>query len=610
MHYDEQLEKIKLEINNLEKSAKRDSTFKPPLTNMDLHDEFEEMVKGVFSDAPEYWEVKKVPGHRSGFDDPEYIRDLKSIRISQRESEENRQELIVQNQETYFLKADTVESFSRIGIEYVHSEGCKDAIDAFRTALKEVPRKDSNQLFASTTFNLGKAYLESGLIENGLLYLVRYCGIQCEGDYYKSVLDKVLKLEYKNVTGNGVTKRIPITGTFAGIKFEIKKSRINFKKQVKTEKQQLDLPYKIPVSLGVEYKDKEMITLLDYQYLVQLDRPSSNSYFYEILLPLESFSVFMEEFYATLLEEKIKVDPLNDLNSLYTELFVARKLYSTLKYYEPKEFGLFKECKSIAWIEVPIEKNKDFLDDFKQFLKIFVLDQKNNEELVRMEVEKVKESYLHQTNFDLAQAWGEYNMEYDHHLRTMGEYANLRVLLYNKEQGIPDSSHNENEKLFNQFKKEYWTLLGEAFSIFEKKKTGQFAGLDFKNHNLESFVEKQWIQMEKMLDIDPPSAIQRARVVLEAMIKEVFKELGYKYVDKDDEELNLKTKFDKIYWALTDDIRSKISRLRFKGNTCNHINAIQRNYQGMNEQLTKEKVQQNLIFLQNIIHYLVKRFRL
>ena len=144
--------------------------------------------------------------------------------------------------------------------------------------------------------------------------------------------------------------------------------------------------------------DRSEVTLLDYEYLTLIHNPSSVKRVYEISLPLDRFPHFMEEFYGTLLEYDVNVLPSIDFDTVYTEFIVKQKMLQSIKDYETDELVNTREMKSIAFIEVPIDENESVIDDYKKFLDLFVLEQKTNEELDQMEIEKIKQNLFATTN--------------------------------------------------------------------------------------------------------------------------------------------------------------------------------------------------------------------
>ncbi|MCM3255580.1 hypothetical protein [Priestia aryabhattai] len=604
---------IKQELEILEKGAQQDSKLEPPIVDDSFC--FEGIVQAIFSDDPKYWIMEKKSNRRLLYDHPQYIANLKTLRLRQKKRNEKREERTVRNQQNYFERANESVLLVEIGLDYERKGHIKDAITSFKMALKDAPN-DSRQLYSSLCFNLGKAYFESGDTKLGLYYLTKYCSLQSEGDYYKSILNQLFQLRYKSVTINGKTFNVLKTGKLNGKEFKVTKSKVNFAKSLSNRTQsKLELEYKIPYSLELEFKDKEEITMLDYQYLIQFNRSSSKSYFYELVLPLNKFSVFMEEFYGTLIEYGIQIQPLNDLDTLYTELFVLQKLQNSLKYYEPQELELLQAFKSVILIEVPSSKRDSLIDDYKRFLSLYVLEQKTDEELDQVEVEKIKENFEHEQYIGLMQNYRDYQADYEHHLKVKDEYARLCVYLYNLEHGIPAPLKTENLEIYNKAQTYYWSLLGSAFSIYEKNSSekneeGVFSELAFQNQLLKKGILIQWDVIHEILTIDPYSALQKIRILIEAIINEVFNVKGYSFLGKNGIELNLKEKCDRINWALNQDIRKKLDKLRFKGNFGSHYIDIKENYFSYLEPVTKEQVVQYLCYLKEVITYLVKRFSL
>jgi hypothetical protein len=601
-----QIEKLKDEIHMLEEYAIKDSSLTPPITEVEIAEFFDETVEGIFSDDPHYWVKETPPGAGLGYDDPFHIQDLKKLHLHQKESEKTLTDRIAFNEGIYFSKAKKTISLVEKGVNDAENGDEKEAIASFKLALQTLPGKNYGQLTASLYFNLGKSYFEEGNIETGLRYFIKYCEIQNDADYYKAALTKRFQFEYKRVNIQGESQRVIKGGTLIGKKFEVAKGKPIFKKPIKVDNSRIYLDYKIPVNLEIEMKEKENILLLDYQYLARIHKSLQGYYLYEILLPLCNFSDFMNEFYGTLLEYELSITLPNDLNTLYTELFVGNKLQESLKYYEQKKYTPLHEFKSIALIKVPFEKNHHFLEDYKQFLSLFVLKQKTEKELVQEEIEKIKQQYLQQEKFELEQLWMQYEAEYYHHLKTREEYAKLCLLLYNLENGIPHDT--DNKEIYNQAKSHYLKLLGNAFAYLQTRKkrgSGVFAYLNIHHDQLDRFIENQWAQMQKIIEIDCVATLQRARVVIEAIIEEIFIKRG-----SSASNLDLRSKIEKIDWSLNDDIRAKLVKLRFKGNKSNHYEEIKRSYFGKLEIITKEQAIQNLTYLKETIIYLIQKFQL
>jgi hypothetical protein len=605
MNNHNQIEKLKNEIHMLEEYAIKDSSLTPPITEIEIAEFFDETVEGIFSDDPQFWVKEMPPGVRSGYDDPFHIQDLKKIHLHQKEREKTLTDRIAFNEENYFSKAKKTISLVEKGINDAENGDEKEAIASFKLALQTLPDKNYGQLTASLYFNLGKSYFEEGNIETGLRYFIKYCEMQNDADYYKVELTKRFQFEYKRVNIQGEAQRVIKGGTLIGKTFKVAKGKPIFKKPIKVDNPRIFIDYKIPVNLEIETKEKENILLLDYKYIARIHKSLQGYYLYEILLPLCNFSDFMNEFYGTLLEYELSITLPNDLNTLYTELFVGNKLQESLKHYEQKYTPLH-EFKSIALIKVPFEKNHHFLEDYKQFLSLFVLKQKNEKELVQEEIEKIKQQYLQQEKFELEQMWMQYEAEYYHHLKTREEYAKLCLRLYNLENGIPYDT--DNKEIYNQAISQYLKLLGNAFAFFQtgkKRDSGVFAYVDINHDQLDRFIENQWAQMQKIIETDPVATLQRARVVIEAIIEEIFIKRG-----SSASNLDLRSKIEKIDWSLNDDIRAKLVKLRFKGNKSNHYEEIKRSYFGKLEIITKEQAIQNLTYLKETIIYLIQKFQL
>ena len=606
MNNHEQIEKLKNEIHMLEKHAIKDSSLTPPITEVEIGESFDETVEGIFSDDPKYWEKKTPPGARMPYDDPFHIQNLKKLHLRQKEREETLTDRIAFNEENYFSKAKKTISLVEKGINDAENVDYKEAIASFKLALQTLPGKNYGQLSASLYFNLGKSYFEEGNIETGLRYIIKYCEMKSDADYYKTALTKLFQFEYKRVNIQGEAQRVIKGGTLTGKKFEAAKGKPIFKKPIKVDNPRIYLDYKIPVNLEIEKKEKENTLLLDYQYLARIHKSSQSHYVYELRLPLCNLSDFMNEFYGTLLEYELSITLPNDLNTLYTELLVGNKLQESLKHYEQNKYTPLHEFKSIAIIEVPFEKNHHFLEDYKQFLTLFVLKKKTEKELVQEEIGKIKQEYLHVEKFELDQMWMQYEAEYYHHLKTREEYAKLCLRLYNVENDIPHNT--DNKEIYNQAKSHYQKLLGNAFAYFQtgkKRGSGVFAYLGIHHVQLDCFIENQWAQMQKIIEIDPEATLQRARVVIEAIIEEILIKRG-----SSASNLDLRSKIEKIDWSLNDDIRAKLVKLRFKGNKSNHYEEIKRSYFGKLEMITKEQAIQNLAYLKETIIYLIQKFQL
>lgn len=614
MNLEKQIILFQSEMESLEAEAKKIGAL-DPLIREEVEDStliFEEKVKGIFSDDPEYWDKRKGTGNKLAYDDPIFISQLKAIRVRQKKREEATEERIENNYINYFLKAEKAVSLIRNGVVFAQKQEQLEAMAAFKNASKEVAAIKPTALLSILCFNLGKIYFESGNIDLGVYYLSKYCGMQNEGDNYKSILEKILNLEYKNVSGHRTLKG----GRLLGKKFKYTPSKVTFIQPLKFENQKIDLDYKIPYNLKLEYRDNEEIIFLDYDYLLQIDSLSTESVFFEIILPLKKFPIFINEFHKKLIEYKVKINELNDYNSLYTEIFVIDKLLNSYKHYNEKsELKKLDEMKSVAIIEVSLSKVDQVIDEYKKFLSDSVLNQKSNKILDQIAIDEVKRMYDENDRITLLQNNGYFYSEYEYHSKIAEDYARYRVFVHNLKLGISNPLKTENKKEFEEAKRYYWSLLNNSFAKYEKTmkvKEKQFTifNLDFQDTYLERLIAIQWKKINEIIQVDPQSAILRIRIIIEGLIAAVFQKKGLNNLGEDGKALNLKKKCEKIKYALSSDIERKLCLLRRAGNSSNHFNDEKEWSYNRIEVSSKEQAEQYIKYLEEVIIYIVKRFRL
>lgn len=614
MSLEKQIILFQSEIESLEAEAKKIGALEPLIREdrEDLTLFFEEQVRDIFSDDPKYWEKKERTGNRLPYGDPIYISELKAIRTHQKKREEATEERVKNNYFNYFSKIEKAVYLIKNGVDFAHKNQQVEAIAAFKNANKEVDILKQASLMSTLCFNLGKSYFESGNIDLGVYYLSKYCGMQNDGDFYKSILEKMLNLEYKNVSRNRTLKG----GKLLGTKFKYTPSKVIFSQAHNLGPQMVNLNYKIPYNLNIEYKDNIEINFLDYHYLMHIDSLATESVFFEVILPLKKFPLFMKKFHEKLIEYEVRIEELNDFNGLNTEFFVIDKLLNSYAQYDKKsELKKLDEMKSVAMIEVPLSKVDQVISEYKKFLSDSVLNQKSNEVLDQIAIAEVKKMYDENNRVTFLQDNGYFYSEYEYHSKIAEDYGRYRVFVQNLMLGISNPLKTENKKELEDAKSYYWGLLNNTFAIYEKtvevkQEQNSIFKLDFQDTYLEQLITIQWKKINEILQIDPQSAILRIRIIIEGLVAAVFQKQRLSYQAEDGKALNLKKKCEKIKYALSSDIERKLSLLRRAGNSSNHFSDETEWDFNRIEVTSKEQAEQYIKYLEEVVIYLVNKFRL
>ncbi|MBO1511877.1 tetratricopeptide repeat protein [Metabacillus bambusae] len=584
--------------------------------------------------AMQFYKVKKgiierpKPKFRLDFDGIKEDKEQKK-KDERRKRDELKPALIQQNELYYFGPAKVAIDLTREGLNAYKAGDVNDAIAKLEQAVENFSGNPD------LSFNLGKMYLESGMdVAGGLLHLIEYL-LSNTNEYYSKELSKILHLTRSKKLWKGY-----IDNEEYEIHFEIDDDMVHFDEIPKDFTFQFYLPYKVPVSLDLERKDKEKIEMVDYQFLKEIFTidESLQTNLFEITINKGSFTPFVKEFYGTLLELSYddEVPELTSFKDLHIEQLEQEHYYEG-QFNEPKEVAfdnLNNQLVSVSLVEIHKENRDEFLDLFTGFAKKYLINEKSDEELDQEEDEW---EYRQQEEYD---SLGRFEMEsflYEEYQSFVGNsqlYGDVSVILYNLENNVPDPYETKNELVFKEKQEMYMAIWGDVFDAVKPQGIANGAitfGGEKKNEvqvvkKLDDSSEEKLheilgqVRSEKVkklltahfndifdtLEDKAHLSMVPMRLTLEVILQESSLKIGINLLNGDRrktlhhliEETKKKRRYPK-------KINDQMYNIRTMANSSLHYDALEE-YISINEVEVKELLSQLL----NIVEYFVKRFGL
>lgn len=102
----------------------------------------------------------------------------------------------------------------------------------------------------------------------------------------------------------------------------------------------------------------------------------------------------------------------------------------------------------------------------------------------------------------------------------------------------------------------------------------------------------------------------RVRVLIEGLIASVFQKKEFSLQGKNGKSLNLEGKCKRISYVLEINIDRKLGLLRKAGNSSNHYDDKKEWYFYVTEVISRERAEQYIKHLEEVIIYVFKKFRL
>jgi hypothetical protein len=534
--------------------------------------------------------------------------DQKKKREQKKANLENHNELF------YFGPARTAAALTREALKR-WKQGDK------RAAIKKQLEATEHSNHIDFEFNLGKMYIESGFdYKEGLFHLLNYYVEQDESDNHKAELHRFFNIEmedniYYGCMKNGLTQ----------IEFELSGNEFTFTEE-ESFNTSIPLPFKIPVSLDLERKDKERIKLRDYWYLTALhDSGEEDVCTYEIKIHKNKAKEFIEDFYSTVIELSMdgKMKELSSFEKLKHILYLnnlKKQYYTQGTFGEPFEVAFPQDTSliSILLIEIPLQNNQEFLDLFKSFAlnHLYLVD--SSDEIDEEEVRELEEmEYAAFAEWEAMQSKVD---DYNSFLNQSELFADLTVLLDNLKLDKPDPYNAKNEALHLSAKQQYLNHLGDLFAEMDKvpskkrkievtqPKDELLEEIDnilmqIKSEKVRHTLKTLLYDARKILDASPRQSVGSMRLTLEILIKETCITAGYS-LSKGERK---KTLYELIL-DTKDNISTTIDHLIFKirknGNNALHYDEIK----GLIT-FSEKEAKEHLEWLLQIIDFYVKKFK-
>ncbi|WP_099361216.1 hypothetical protein [Fredinandcohnia onubensis] len=536
--------------------------------------------------------------------------------------EEHKTKLANHNELFYFAPAQTAVALTIEAIELWNEGNEEVAIAKQKKAIEHFDHLDFH-------FNLGKMYLESGIdYEEGIYYLLTYFVDQSYGDYYKSKLTDLLHIDmedniYFGHFDNGSKK----------INFEIENNEITYNNDADVFHIGIPLTFKIPISLDLEKRDKEIIKMRDYWYITHLYHPEmQDTLTFEIKIHENQSKPFIEEFYSSVLElsKDRKLEELAYFDRLKHQLYMynlKKQYYHQGVFGEPFEVAYPQNTSllSILLIDIPTHHKEEFFDLFKSFALEHLYTVDNEDELDKNDIRSKEEA--DEALFAEYQVHQERTDEYIHFVNQAEYFATLTVLLDNLKKERVDPYHEKNEALFLESKQKYLSHLGDLFSDIQHEETQQDKNNRKVHRPKVSQEDKLQEKIDEVLNLvnservrealktslhearqsisTPRLAIGAMRFTLEVLMQECCLGMG-KSIKEGHRNKSLFLLVTETKDLIKDKtINTLIYKIRTGGNTALHYDALI----GLIS-FSKEEVEQHLHWLLQIIEFYVRKTRL
>lgn len=529
---------------------------------------------------------------------------------------------VKENETTYFNPARKAIQLNKEAINLALLGENENAIDTFYQALKTFPDvifgdfESANPGYLCILYNLGLILFNNGYFEEGLEFLTNYYAQTSEGDNFRDQLQEILQIQLKYEH----RKRV-YTVDYEEIHFEKHRKHIIHNISDDSSAHIIKLPFKQPVSLKIERKDKDKVRLklLDYFYMNQIFPLNHEDAYYEIMLPLDKIPDFYDDF-LQILDNKPSIQYwfAKEQTDFLNELMLADSRERTRKWHDEPEMER-KLFKSVIFLKIPESLKDVFYEEYRLFVTKYVLTEHTDEELDELNLEDLKRSRDHYEHWFRGELEKEFRIEKEHHQRVANIYADLKVLEQNLIQNKPDPFKIHQDSVHKEFKKRYAKFIGDVLDYndmtdFDKEdapKQKNLASIPFHNEKLKIFVIENVETMQNLLDFDAYAALAKIRPILEEILTSIFDKKGYSFYKSDGNELTPTLMAENLYkqGEITNNIKEDIIELHSLSKSHSHFGNQNYEFWILTEQ-SRSYAEKKLEKLNEVISHLVTVFRL
>ncbi|MCM3255581.1 hypothetical protein [Priestia aryabhattai] len=508
-----------------------------------------------------------------------YHGELKEYEVNKQRRRANRQKKIEENMSTYFKPSEIALQLNHKAINLAMSKDEDTAIEPFTTAyhsFPSVPPKEfriSNDAYLPICFNLGSVVFNNGNLEDGFQLLTDYYIATNEGDYYRDHFQSLFHIEESFEK----RKRI-IKATYDGIHFTRNHKGVYVETNNVEEYHRIDLPFKHPVSLNIEYKDKDSPELLDYYFLHQLIPYKEDDVTrYEIILPLKSIPVFIKEFYPSILAEPtLRHELIKSFDEFIAENVIAKGREKVRRRYDYPELYT-QYFKSVLFITLPNHLTDAFLEEYRQFIKTYVIHEITDNERDELELESLRKNYEEISGWFRSQLKMEFQLEREHHQHVAKIFADLKTveqnLCLNKRnlfEIVPGSLHDDYQQSYLQLLDGVFDDITTVENVSKQTDLLNLKDLDFRDNELKISIQHYWSIMLQLVEVDPSAALAKMRLVLEKLLSTILEQEGHSLYG-DQYRLTPTQMVLRINQITGEELKDNIVQLHLKSKSCSHI---------------------------------------
>lgn len=521
--------------------------------------------------------------------------------------------LVEQNEMFHFRPVKTAIQLTNEAISHVDHGLYEEAIPKFIDSLEHF--SFSKELI----FNLGRARIESGDYE-GLFDLLDYWFLTEEGDYYHDQLQQIFHLQ-----SDGNLHMGSIIGK-TRLAFEVQDDMAEITEGMEEfEGVSIPLPYKVPVSLELERKDKQDVKLFDYDYLKEwtITGERAEHHQYEVVLPISVFRLFLNQFAGTIV--KLSHGHFKELTA-FSELYLREEKYQHEQLVLDPPDRYDAPMASYALVQIPQENNKEFLNDYRQFVDQYVTKEMSDEEQdAREEAYFANQAEVEahmERSIELQEQFQRFSNNADH-------YGKLVAYLDNLKKNTEKPYESLDEARMEEARKEYLSLFGDVFEgIFKNRRVTRMPSPPAEDLNEEKIevspnrkvidkllgkivsddikipLDSELSPIIEVIPVSPKSALSHMRIVLEILLVKSVRKLG---LDPDGETLfNLMNSTIYTRNKKIDDYMHEIRK------TVNQHGAHfdeSKQFSVAAEKIDQKRVEALLEKLLEVVEFYVKRFK-
>jgi hypothetical protein len=352
------------------------------------------------------------------------------------------------NENFYFGPAQKGLELNEQGILFAKNGDSQKAYGMFEQANKHF-NEGSNVNNSAILLNQAKCLLENG-DKAGIVFLIIYFNSQ--QDYIDYSVEK-LKCDFNFSFENDM-----VQGYLFNYRFEIELIDRQKISSITTEPEMelihIDIPYKHPVFLELEGKDKDIITLQDYEYLWKLDSNNDKTIDFEVRVPLKNWRKIFEFFNdETLLQLEATYIPLTPFEKIFLlEL-------DNLKLPEEAQDRNYTKV-SLLRVSLPKINERDFTELFQHYLKPYFPSPLSEEEMeVVLELERMKEweDYQPDNSWELQEDYYSRFADIEHC------YSLIYAYIFQSENGQKNPFANLNTETYAEGQRKFRNFFPEIF---------------------------------------------------------------------------------------------------------------------------------------------------